>query len=1084
MYNRKNLWRKYPLIGILLVGLPLATLAQSILKQGTWHRIAIAQSGFYRIDQSWLSKHLISGDPRKFGLYSSPSGMLPQDPANATAFNLTPIPIAIEGEANGQWDAGDQLLFWGDSPHKLTYDVKTLTWNQETHAYSDSSYYFLRTDDPNPLRLNSLEPTKGTGNPLNFAQTLSRYEPEKYNLIQSGRTWLGDAFYGSGNLALQYALKDAVIDQKVNLKARFYSGGIAPGKFTINIPGNSPIPLEIPAISGNRYDQKAFSKDLNQTIELGSSADQWNWSINYQSTSGTGYLDYVQLTYSRKFNPENDLPLYLFSNTRDTTVNLQIPNLPSSSIIWLKNGENLWQQLKKTGPEMEIRISPGSRLAIGNSSKALHPIYVSRVANQDILDQDPQLKLIIITSPLLMSAGSKLAKFKTSIQKIPSQVVTTKQIYQEFSGGKQDVSAIRNYLKALSRQTDLRYVILLGDASIDYKGKSTVASALEKNCYVPTYQSLESMEPLLSYSSDDYFGIIDANAGDWEITQPNMQLAVGRIPAKNPDEANMFVQKLMDYQSKPSPSVTRPFRFSWVADDGDFSIHMQDAEDFSTSLQNGNFAFDYQKTYLDQYPMETANGQFTSAAAKKQVLALFSQEADFIHFVGHGSESGWTDEKILTNNDLVGLRNSNHLPILLTATCQFGRFDDPNQLSGGEIALLSPQGGAIALMSTTRPVFQSSNYAFGKAFYNYLLTHVQASSYRLGDLFKDAKNASKTGVINRNLSLLGDPSSPLPWQTNGVNISPTGANWLAKTDNQEDGQATAFYYAENSAAKTLGTKGNAFTYVVPGELIGKSAHSVKQGIATITSNNIPVSGKNLELKLVGQTKSGKSVSGYQVVQKKSDDLVDTQPPKIQISFPDELNLNSFSANPSIVTRISDDQGLRWKGPQNENSYLTLNDTLQIPILAFWEPEVDTPNQGSLRYTFPKLKAGNYKVRVNCWDINNNASAQSFTFTVGDSPEANVPWKLYPNPAQLMMTYRMPYSRVWSSDRYELTMYNLLGERVYNQTGDLNQVTSQEAGFEFPVDKLGAGTMGFVWIKIIDNEGKIIETVKSKILTLK
>lgn len=1084
MYNRKNLWRKYQFIGILLVGLPLATLAQSILKQGTWHRIAIANSGFYRIDQSWLNKHQVSGDPRKFGLYTSPSGMLAQDPSKLSSSNLIPIPIAVEGEANGQWDAGDQLLFWGDSPHEFKYDVKTFTWNQETHAYSDSSYYFLRTDDPNPLRINSLTPTKGTGKPLTFAQTLSRYEPEKYNLIQSGRTWLGDAFYGSGNLALQYALKDAVIDQKSILKARIYSGGTAPGKFTINIPGNSPIQLEIPAITGNRYDQKAYYKDLNQTIELGSSTDKWNWSIGYQSTSGTGYLDYVQLTYSRKFNPETDLPLYLFSNTRDTTVNLQIPNLQTSSIVWLKNGEKLWQQLKNPGSEMEIRISPCSQLALGNTSKAVNPIYVSPVANQDILDQDPQLKLIIITSPQLIPAGLKLAKFKTSIQKIPSQVVSTNQIYQEFSGGKQDVSAIRNYLKALSGKTNLRYVLLLGDASIDYKGKSTVASTLEKNCYVPTYQSLESMQPLLSYSSDDYFGIIDANAGDWEITQPNMQLAVGRIPAKNPDEALMVVQKLMDYQSRPSPGLTRPYRFSWVADDGDFSIHMQDAEDFSASLQGGNFAFDYQKTYLDQYPMEAANGQFTSVAAKKQVLSLFSQEADFIHFVGHGSESGWTDEKILTNNDLVGLRNSNHLPMLLTATCQFGRFDDPNQLSGGEIALLSPQGGAIALMSTTRPVFQSSNYAFGKAFYTYLLNNVQSSSYRLGDLFRDAKNASKTGVINRNLSLLGDPSSPLPWQTNGVTISPVGANWSAKMDNQEDGQATAFYYTENSSANTLGTKGNAFTYVVPGQLIGKSAHLVKQGIANILSNNIPVSEKSLGLKLVGQSKSGKSFSGYQVVQKKSTNLVDTQPPRIQITFPDESKLNSFSANPTSIIQISDDQGLKWKGPKNENAYLTLNDTLQIPILAFWEPTIDTPNQGSLRYTFSKLQPGNYRMQVNCWDTNNNASTQSFSFTVGDSPAANVSWKLYPNPAQTIMTYRMPYSRVWSSDRYELTMYNFVGEQVYNQTGNLNQVTNQEAGFEFPVDKLGAGASGFVWLKIIDNQGKIIETVKSKILTLK
>ena len=1084
MSNRKTLWLKYCFIGIFLIGLPLASCAQSILKQGTWYRIAIFTSGFYRLDKSWLNKYQISGDPRKFGLYSSPTGMLAQDPSSATHTNLVPVPIAVDGESDGQWDAGDQLLFWGESPHELKFDPKTSSWNQEIHAYSDSSYYFLRTDDPKPMRINTLNPPKGTGNPLNFANTLSRYEPEKYNLIQSGRTWLGDAFYGSGNLALQYMIKDVLIDQKATLKSRFYSGGTTPGTFTINIPGNAPIPLEIAAITGNRYDQKAFWGDINQSITISPSADKWNWSIGYQATSGTGYLDYIQLAYARKFNAETDVPLYLFTNKRDTTVNLQIPNLQSSSIVWLKNGEKPWQKLQIPGAEMEINISPGSELALGNQSKATFPIFGGRIANQDILAQDPQLKLIIITSPPLLPAALQLAQFKTGTQKIPSQVVTTQQIYHEFSGGKQDVSAIRNYIKILAEQTDLRYALLLGDASIDYKSKSTVASTLEKSCYVPTYQSIESMQPLLSYSSDDYFGIIDAKAGDWEITQPNIQIAVGRIPAKNPDEANMFVQKLMDYQRKPSPASTRPFRFSWVADDGDFSIHMQDAEDFSASLQAENLAFDFQKTYLDQYPMESANGLFTSVAAKKQVLSLFSQEADFIHFVGHGSESGWTDEKILTNNDLVGLKNSSHLPMLLTATCQFGRFDDPNQLSGGEIALLSPQGGAIALISTTRPVFQSSNYAFGKSFYSYVKANVQTSTYRLGDLFRDAKNASKTGVINRNLSLLGDPSSPLPWQSNAFPISPTGGNWSATSTIQEDGQATAFYYAENTTAKTLGTKGNAFNYVVPGQLIGKSAHTIKQGTAFILSANLPLSATNLGLKLIGQTTSGKTLSGYQIVQKKSADLVDTKPPQIQITFPGETSLNAYSRNPTCFISISDDQGLRWQGPKNEVAYLTLNDTLRIPMLAFWQPDLEAPNKGHLQYTFTNLKPGSYTLKVNCWDTNNNASQQSLVFSVGESPAANVRWKLYPNPAQQIMSYRMQHDRLWSTDRYELSLFNLVGEHVYSQSGNLIQMTNQEAGCEFPVDKLGPGAVGFIWLKVIDNEGKIIETVKSKILTLK
>ena len=489
MYNRKNLWRKFKFIGILLVGLPLATFSQSPFKDGTWHRIAIANSGFYRIDQAWLRKQNITGDTRNIGLYAAAPGMLLQDPAKAPTNNLYPVPASLE-------ESG-QLIFWGESPNELQFDAKSASWNQTTHAYTDSSYYYLRTDDPKPLRINLFRPSKGNGSPLNFATTLSRYEPEKYNLIQSGRIWLGDALYGSGNLALQYALKDVKDGSPGELKARFYAGATSASKFTLSIPGNTPISAEIPAISGNRYDQKAFFTDIRQPINVAPASSNWNWNIGYQTTSGTGYVDYIQLAYARKFNANTELPLYLFSNSRDTTANLQIPNLQPTSLIWFKNGQNEWQKIQAPGTEMEIRISPGSQLALGNTNLASYPVWRDRIPNQDLLAQDPKLQFIIIASPPLRSAAEKLAKFKSDIQKIPTQTVTTAQIYHEFSGGKQDVSAIRNYLQALTKQTALRYVLILGDASIDYKGKSAVASALEKSCYVPTYQSLESTQPLM-----------------------------------------------------------------------------------------------------------------------------------------------------------------------------------------------------------------------------------------------------------------------------------------------------------------------------------------------------------------------------------------------------------------------------------------------------------------------------------------------------------------------------------------------------------------------------------------------------------
>ena len=61
-------------------------------------------------------------------------------------------------------------------------------------------------------------------------------------------------------------------------------------------------------------------------------------------------------------------------------------------------------------------------------------------------------------------------------------------------------------------------------------------------------------------------------------------------------------------------------------------------------------------------------------------------------------------EQVLTVSDIGQLTNFQKLPIFATATCEFGRYDDPLEFSGAEQLLLSNRG-AIALLTTTRPVF-------------------------------------------------------------------------------------------------------------------------------------------------------------------------------------------------------------------------------------------------------------------------------------------------------------------------------------------------------------------------------------------
>ncbi|MCX6193401.1 MAG: C25 family cysteine peptidase [Cytophagales bacterium] len=520
-------------------------------------------------------------------------------------------------------------------------------------------------------------------------------------------------------------------------------------------------------------------------------------------------------------------------------------------------------------------------------------------------------------------------------------------------------------------------------------------------------------------------------SGYWERIKENgskvmtLQIGIGRIPARSFEEANTAVNKLISYESQ---NRKQPYRFAWLADDGDSNIHVQDAEDFAALIPE---AFQVQKTYIDQFPQEVANGIYTSAAGKKASLDLFNQEADFIHFLGHGSESAWTDEKVITNNELQNLKNSQHLPILLTATCQFGRFDDPNQMSGAEISLLSNQGGAIALISTTRPVFQSSNYLFGQAFYRQLTNHLNTTDYRLGDLFRDAKNDSQSGVINRNITLLGDPSLNLPWNQKQLSIKiDTLSSGLiqGQTTPSIDGEIQVYYYGEERSVQTLGTKTDKYNYRIPGNLEGTHAATVQKGKFSLA--NLPAS----RLKWIARTATENYGGGMRSVLKASSEAKESTPPILSASLLNESNPQACSPNPILKINITDASSLRFVGPKGELAYLTVNDTLKIPIANLFSPDLNNSKQGTLLFPFQSLKPGNYRIKANCFDLHTNQGFCSFDFTVSSLTKENSSLRIYPNPMTERSNFSFIQEKRWTSYFYKLKIYSNLGKQILEKTG--------------------------------------------------
>ena len=1049
----------------------------SPLTQGKWIKLAVTQSGFYQINQAWLAKHNIANNgPNKISIYSAHSGMLNPTDSYQNGM-LRPIPAYYQSGTNNTWS----VLFWGDSPHRLRQKT---TWEQETNLYSDSTFYFVQIDAPQTNPIKEIENTLTSASYLPYAWGLKHYEPETYNLIQSGQTWLGDAFYGNSTKIIQYTLADYLVGQEAYLKIKLYSGSISPSTFSIPILSKS---ITMSPIPGGRYDQKATSEEFSTWVKPVLSNNSWNWPINFQSTGGSGYLDYISLMYPKSFDGNAENPLYLLPNTSDSLLHINVANVRSSQQIWINDGDSTWQKLaKNTGFSYLFR--PNSRLAIANLEKANEPNFCGFIKNQNSFELPTDTELVIISSPILETAARTLASYKTGQRKIVSKNITTQAIYHDFSGGKQDVTALRNFIRYQFQKpgSQLKYVILLGDASIDYKGQNVVSTALEKSCFVPTYQSEESMHPLLSYASDDYYGILSATAGTWKENAP-LQVAIGRIPAKSPQEALMFINKLADFESKPLESTPR---FAWVADDGDSNIHMQDAEDFSKTIQKALLPVRQEKVYLDQYPMQSFNGTYSSPAGTQAVIKLFEENADFIHFMGHGSESGWTDEKILTTNDLVKLKNSNHLPILLTATCQFGRFDDPNILSGGEVSLLSDQGGAIALISTTRPVFQSSNYLFGQAFYRAMIANKGNATYRLGDLFRDAKNGSQTGTINRNIQLIGDPTLALPWATQGMqmNVDTTKQELNLSSLPNKGSNVHVALYRMSEAQKTLGTKNTAFQYEKMSPIVWKSAGSSMRNAMKISIKNMPSlsAGEKYQLQAWTVESPQKQAAAMDLGPWKNTQTAENIAPFLRLEFPEE-DLRATSLNPRLVISVADSSGLVWQNGTGKIASLVLDDSVRIELASRFTPSLDNPKRGDINIQLKSLTPGSHKIQAFCWDIYNNYTEASLSFQVKQSDEASLGGYIYPNPLGPTFHFVFDQEKPWNLMPYEIRVYDLLGRLIMTKKGlsSYNEENKGKIVFDWRADEFSQFSSPMViQIQLRDTLTNEIKTFRIKTSTLK
>lgn len=1054
-----------------LAGIAAAVQAQqhSVLSQGTWLKFSVSQTNVYKIDYQDLRRNGINPDnidPRQLQLYAYPTGMLPQQIGTTLLTDLQELAVAVEGEEDGRFDRDDYVLFYGEGPDRYGYRDEKDIFFYENNLYTDRNYYYLTVGTTRGKRVESVASLGEGFPPVTQYVDFGFYETETHNELKSGRDWWGELFDSRLEVTIRFDMAGIVAGSSIGFVSSVMAKSVSPSQFSVLWNGVPVLTQDMATIPNTQYGAKGRVR--NDTVRFPAPESGVSQNVTVRFSKGTtnpsvGYLNNLLFTCTRTLALRGDVtPFVLRGSNQPQTA--QIANATGATLIW--NVQDPFAIKRQTARlsngrlEFGFASAPAVAFFAFDPAKAASPAFEAQVRNQN-LHRAPDAALVIITHPNLKAAANRLAAFRQQ-QQIPAIVVTTEEVYNEFSGGRQDISALRNFLHLLYRREprQLRHVLLFGRGSYDYKKR-----VFNNTNLVPTYESRNSLSPLETFSSDDFFGFLEPGEGEWRespVQDHSLDIGVGRLPVRTLTEAQQVVDKLIRYQTATDDPEWRR-RITFVADDGDFNIHQSQANQLASEVEFRQPALVARKVYLDYYPQEErASGQYsplTTQAIKTAVKA----GSYIVNYVGHGSEQIWMQERVLDQVTVSEMRNGPRWPLFVTATCEFGRTDDPLLISTGELLLLRRDGGAIGLVTTARPVNSSSNFTLNRAFYTALF---QAANQDLGSIFRTTKNRSLSGVANRNFSLLGDPSLPFGIATTAIRISEaktqTGSDTLKALSRVRirgevvtngvietgfTGWADVALYDKAAALSTRGDENPPFSFL-------EWRYPLFQGKMRVVNGRfegevqLP---KNLNttlglgrISVIAQHDAG----NWQAVGAKENVLIGgteknmaLQPggPAIALYLGDTTFVAGGLVSPStrLIGRLSDPQGINQSGYRPETMVAILDDLTEYELTDFYSAADGDYRRGSFELPLENLEPGRHVLVVRAYDNHGNAGTQSIEFIVSKDGEITLDaLRNYPNPFTEKTTFEFVHSRSGDDLAVTLTVYNSQGQVLHERSFDV------------------------------------------------
>ncbi len=1019
----------------------------SVLSNGDWYKVRIQRDGIYRLSVSDLNSMGFSTTNLNINyirVYGNGGGMLPEANSITRYDDLMENDIKIyDINGNGFFDNNDYLLFYGKGPQDWYYKSSLDRFYHRKNIYDDYAYYFITIKKGSGKRI--INDTNTYSNPNVFVNSFTDFqyhENDSLNLIKTGKQWYGEQFDVINSYSFSFNFPNIDNSYPVIIRTNMIARSILNSTMFCRA-NNKERTYTFPAVSSNYLAPYASIIDDTLSFKTNSSAINIKYIYSKPNSSAQAWLNFIEVNAHRHLTMTGNQ--LIFRNTSiigtGNTAEYTLENANQNIEIWEISNylhpiiihSNLNSNTLKF-----VCSSDSLKTFIAHYGGYTTPEFVGEVKNQN-LHNLKNIDYVIIYNSKFKKQAEELANFHRVNSNLTVFTTEAKEIYNEFSSGAKDITAIRDFMRMLYSKannnvsTMPKYLLLFGDASYDYKNRVPNNTNL-----VPTYESSNSLAPTGSYCTDDYYGLLDNNEGYSAFG--DLDIGIGRFPVTTTEEANTMISKIKRYL-KPENDINSSSScangnnqikamadwrniFCFIGDDGDNKdgpIHMSQANYLADYIGDNYPEYNIDKILFDAYPQVITPGGQRYPQVNQAINQRVTKGALVINYTGHGGEEGWAHESVLEVKDINAWKNYNNMPLFVTATCEFSRYDDPGRVSAGELVILNSNGGGIGLLTTSRVAFSSSNFNLSKALYKNILKKTNGKYPSIGDLIRLSKIGAGSVRENRNFVLLGDPALCISIPSNNIvtnnivdvatdnSIDTLFALQTVKIEGeiQNNGQLMSNYngiiyptiFDKSQILSTLNNDGDIpnfkfksqknilykgkakvengkfnFTFVVPKDI------SYNYGIGKIsyysTNDTIDANGYNNNFDIGGSyINADTDVSG----------------PQIELHINDSLFISGgiTDENPILLARLFDEHGVNTIGngighditailDQNSNQPIILND--------YYQANLDNYKRGSIKFPFKDLEDGYHTLSIKVWDVYNNSAEDHIDFIVGSNQD--------------------------------------------------------------------------------------------------